>query len=79
LIADLKPFLERNEVKADWESLKRMPAELVLNHLCMNLPLAREDKQALVETTDQQERARLLTALCEMALISRSGSEQTRH
>lgn len=79
LIADLKPFLERNEVKADWESLKRMPAELVLNHLCMNLPLAGEDKQALVETTDQQQRARLLTALCEMALISQSGSEQTRH
>ena len=79
LIAELKPFLERNEVKADWESLKRMPGELVLNHLCMNLPLAGEDKQALVETSDLQERARLLIALCEMALIGQAGSEQTRH
>ena len=79
LIADLGPFLERNEVKADWDSLKRMSGELVLNHLCMNLPLAGEDKQALVESTDQQERARLLVALCEMALVSQSGPEQTRH
>jgi uncharacterized protein len=55
---------------ADWESIERSPAELLVNTLSMISPYGPEEKQALLEAQTLKERADVLIALAQMELAA---------
>jgi hypothetical protein len=67
LLAALKPFLERHRIAADWPAVEATPDERLVTTIAMVAPFQPSEKQALLEARDLGERARLLTALVEMA------------
>jgi Lon protease-like protein len=67
LAASLKCYLKRHEIAADWHSIERAPAEVLINSLAMICPFDVAEKQGLLEAPTLCERARMLTALIEMA------------
>jgi uncharacterized protein len=69
LIAALKPYFERHGISAEWESVAATPDERLVTTIAMVCPFAPREKQALLEAADMAERARLLTALMEMAAL----------
>lgn len=74
LIAVLKTWLERHDLKADWDAAKRASDVALINSLSMMLPLDPGEKQALLEAPDVPERAEILTTLLEMAVMDSGGS-----
>ena len=69
LIAALKPFFQRHGVTADWRAIEAIPDERLVTTIAMIAPLAPSEKQALLESPDEGERARLLVTLIEMAVL----------
>jgi Lon protease-like protein len=50
-----------------------VPGERLVTSVAMVCPFEPSEKQALLEASDLNERARLLTAMVEMALMHTSG------
>jgi len=69
LVAALQPFFERHGIEADWPAIEKAPEERLVTTLAAACPLAPREKQALLEAADAAERARLLVALIEMAVL----------
>jgi Lon protease-like protein len=67
LMRGLLGFFKRHQLEADWEALRTAPAERLVTTLAMMCPFEPSEKQALLEAPDFAERARLLTAIIEMA------------
>jgi Lon protease-like protein len=67
LLAAVKPFLARHGITADWKAIEASPDAPLVTTLAMVCPFAPGEKQALLDAKDGAERARLLTALMEMA------------
>ena len=67
-MARLARYLERNELSTDWDSAKASDDETLVNSLARLLPLAPEEKQALLECATLSERRALLEGLLEYAL-----------
>jgi uncharacterized protein len=67
LLAALKPFLKRHKVKTDWDAISKTPDDRLVTSLAMVCPFAPSEKQGLLEAEGLPARARLLTALLEMA------------
>jgi Lon protease-like protein len=67
LIAALKDYLARRDMKADWKSVMSAPAEILVNALAMLCPFEPAEKQALLEAPSWPERVSTLVALLEMA------------
>ncbi len=67
LMAALKTYLARRDLKADWQSVMNAPAEQLVNALSMLCPFEAAEKQALLEALDWGERVAILIALLEMA------------
>jgi len=65
------------EVK--WEAIRKLPGSALVDFLTMNLPLAAEDKQALLECDEGAPRADLLNGLLAMAAAEPHGPSGTRH
>ncbi len=61
-------------LQLDWEQAEALPDPVYVDAFAMNLPLADEEKQALLEAEDVGDRARLLAGLAQMAL---NGGEHT--
>jgi Lon protease-like protein len=55
---------------ADWESIERSPAELLVNTLAMISPYGPEEKQALLEARSLKERSEVLMALAQMEMAA---------
>lgn len=70
LIEVLKTYLAAREMTADWESIERSPAELLVNTLSMISPYGPEEKQALLEAPSLKERSEVLMALARMELAT---------
>jgi Lon protease-like protein len=66
----LKNYLEVRKLSADWDSIERSPAELVINTLSMISPYGPEEKQALLEAADLKTRSEVLMALAEMEIAA---------
>jgi Lon protease-like protein len=80
LMTALKGFFKLHEITADWNAIKSTGDERLVTSLAMICPFAPNEKQALLEAGDLVERARLLTALIEMAAHEGpSGGEAARH
>jgi Lon protease-like protein len=69
LLAAIKPFFDRHGISADWKAIEASADERLVTTLAMACPFAPGEKQALLDATDATERARLLTALMEMAAL----------
>ena len=67
----------RLEVK--WEAIRKLPPATLVDFLAVNLPLAGEDKQALLECDAGGARADLLRGLLAMAAAGPPGPSGTRH
>jgi uncharacterized protein len=67
LIAALKDYLSRRDLKADWKSVLSAPPETLVNALAMLCPFEPAEKQALLEAPGWDERVDTLIALLEMA------------
>ena len=74
LAASLKCYLKQHQIAADWNSIERAPGEVLINSLAMICPFDVAEKQALLEAPTLCERARMLTALIEMA-AAQGGAE----
>ena len=81
LIRGLKGFFAGRQISADWEAIEKAPGEHLVTSIAMACPFAPSEKQALLEAADPDERARLLTALVEMAGVKPTTEETggTRH
>ena len=64
----LRSFFGQRQVEADWSAIEQAPGENLVTSIAMMCPFAPSEKQALLEAKTLDERARLLTALIEMAL-----------
>ena len=69
LLTALKVYLKLQQLSADWESIEGAPDERLITSLAMICPFSCREKQALLETSCLAERARVLTALLEMAVL----------
>lgn len=67
LLAALKPFFRRHNIAAEWAAVEATPDDRLVTTIAMAAPFAPNEKQALLEARGLAERARLLTALVEMA------------
>lgn len=67
LATSLRCYLKQHKIDADWNSIERAPAEVLINSLAMICPFDVAEKQGLLEAPTLCERARMLTALIEMA------------
>src|ERR1700761_6820558 len=67
LLAALKDYLLRLDMKADWKSVMSAPAESLVNALSMMCPFEPAEKQALLEAPSWVERVSTLVALLEIS------------
>jgi uncharacterized protein len=68
LLRILRTYLDARKLSADWSSIERSPAELLVNTLSMISPYGPEEKQALLEAPDLKQRAEVLMTLAQMEL-----------
>ena len=71
---NLQGYLETREISLDWERMQKLPAETLVSHLAMALPLPAEDKQLLLEAGDLTQRIRLFAAILDTP--QRAGTTQ---
>ncbi|MBX2806443.1 MAG: LON peptidase substrate-binding domain-containing protein [Hyphomicrobiales bacterium] len=70
LLSTLKTYLSTRQMSADWDSIERSPAELLVNTLSVISPYGPEEKQALLEASTLKERSEVLMALAQMEMAS---------
>ena len=68
LLRILRSYLDARKLSADWPSIERSPAELLINTLSMISPYGPEEKQALLEASDLKVRSEVLMTLARMDL-----------
>ncbi len=73
----LAAYLDGHGLRVDWDSLQSLPAARMVDFLAMHLPLAPEEKQALLEAPGPGQRARDLVTVTTMAVRPPPGG--TRH
>ncbi|CAO3448306.1 Uncharacterized protein, similar to the N-terminal domain of Lon protease [Azospirillum argentinense] len=69
LLAGLKGYFRMQGLSVDWKAIDGTPDERLVTSLAMICPFSASEKQALLETPDLPERAKLLIALVEMAIL----------
>ena len=69
LMRALKGYFQQHQISADWDAITAVSGERLVTSISMICPFDPSEKQALLEAPDQAERARLLTAIVEMALV----------
>lgn len=71
LIHGLRAYFDRHQIKAEWEAINSVPGDRLVTSIAMVCPFDPSEKQALLEARDLDERAKLLTAIVEMAAMDR--------
>ena len=80
LMETLRQYFSAQGIKADWKVIKDTPNERLVTSVAMSCEFQANEKQALLEAPNLGERARMIMALMEMALMQRGpGSERPRH
>jgi Lon protease-like protein len=67
-IAELKRYLDRIGLKADWSAIEQAPSGPLVATLAMVLPFEPSEKQALLEARSLAERMRLMRTLMQMSV-----------
>lgn len=78
-LASLRNYVRPRGVEIPWDDLKAMADLDLINLLTAHLPLAPEDKQALIETNTLRDRAELMRGLMDMASASSVEGVEQRH
>jgi Lon protease-like protein len=73
LTAALQIYLRLTKLSADWDAIEAAPTGPLVDNLAMICPFDASEKQALLESYDLAERARILIALLEMAVMQHAG------
>lgn len=73
LMAAVANYLTRQGVALDLPKLEGMADGELVSALAMTAPLSPKEKQALLEAQTLDERAKLMTAMFEMALLAEAG------
>lgn len=73
LFRSLKSYFASQGIEASWSALKETPDERLINSLSMICPFDPPEKQALLEAETLFDRAKVLTALIEMAVLDTGG------
>jgi uncharacterized protein len=71
LLRGLRTYFQHHKIEADWDAITAVPGERLVTSIAMICPFEPNEKQALLEAPDLDERARLLTAIVEMAALNR--------
>ncbi len=71
----LSRYFDIANLTGDWDTLKDADEEMLINSLSMLCPFAVQEKQALLESPDLEDRRKTLTALMEFAIAGASGDE----
>jgi len=71
LIRGLRTFFQLHQISADWDAITSVPVDRLVTSIAMMCPFEPSEKQALLEASDLDDRARLLTAIVEMAVLNR--------
>jgi Lon protease-like protein len=80
LMRGLRAYFQQHEITADWDAIGSVPGERLITSVAMVCPFEPSEKQALLEASDLNERARLLTAIVEMTLMNQpADSTRARH
>lgn len=81
LLTGLRTYLKAQRISVNWDAIDGTPDERLVTSLAMICPFEACEKQALLEAPDLPERAKLLIALIEMAILDiRDGDAATpRH
>lgn len=79
LLAALNDYFESRKVRAEWESLRKLPGQVLVDVLAMNLPFEPADKQALVEAVTPWDRMELLVALAQLSVSDGDTIKPIRH
>jgi uncharacterized protein len=80
LLRGLRTYFQHHKIEADWDAITSVPGERLVTSIAMVCPFEPNEKQALLEASDLDERARLLTAIVEMAALNPSNeSAAARH
>jgi Lon protease-like protein len=66
LLSALRRYFAHAGVEANWDAISTMPDHALVVSLCMACPFDAEEKQALLEAPNEDERARALLALLEI-------------
>ena len=69
LMRGLKGYFQQHQISADWDAINSVPGERLVTSVAMVCPFEPSEKQALLEAPELAERARLLTAIVEMAVM----------
>src|SRR5271165_1929549 len=69
LLRGLRGYFQQHQISADWDAVTAVPGERLVTSIAMICPFEPSEKQALLEAPDLDERARLLTAIVEMAAL----------
>ena len=69
LLAALRIYFKTHGLSVDWSALENAAEELLINALAMICPYLPCEKLAILEAADLTERANLLIALVEMAIL----------
>jgi hypothetical protein len=72
LFRGLRLYFERRGISADWDAMANIPGARLITSIAMLCPFDPSEKQALLDAANLDERARLLTAIVEMAGMSRA-------
>lgn len=73
LFKGLQAYFAAEGIEASWSALRETPDERLINSLAMICPFAPSEKQALLEADCLADRAQVLTALVEMAVLDSGG------
>jgi hypothetical protein len=80
LIRGLRAYFDKHQIKAEWEAINSVPGDRLVTSIAMVCPFEPSEKQALLEAGSLDQRAELLTAIVEMALMDRpSEGSGARH
>lgn len=80
LIRGLRAYFDKHQIKAEWETINSVPGDRLVTSIAMVCPFEPSEKQALLEAGNLDQRAELLTAIVEMALMDRpSEGSGARH
>jgi len=71
----LSRYFDIANLTGDWDTLKEADEEMLVNSLSMLCPFAVQEKQALLESPDLEDRRKTLMALMEFAIAGATGDE----
>jgi Lon protease-like protein len=74
LLAALRSYFQRRNFEPNWETIRKMPDDLLVVTLSMVCPFEPVEKQALLEAGSDADRAAALLALLQMGAAEPGGS-----